>query len=124
MSADESAATRATIQQFHAAFNEHDVEAIMELMTEDCLFENTYPPPDGQRYEGADAVRGFWVRLFAESPHAYFEVEDIGAGEDRGFLCWCYRWIDGDGKRGHVRGVDIFRVRDGKIAEKLSYVKG
>jgi hypothetical protein len=25
---------------------------------------------------------------------------------------------------GSVRGVDVFRVRDGKVAEKLSYVKG
>ena len=29
-----------------------------------------------------------------------------------------------DGTPGHVRGVDVFRVRDGKVAEKLSYVKG
>jgi hypothetical protein len=32
---------------------------------------------------------------------------------------WRYRW---DG--GHVRGVDVFRVRDGRVAEKCSYVKG
>jgi hypothetical protein len=25
---------------------------------------------------------------------------------------------------GHVRGVDVMRVRDGKVAEKLAYVKG
>jgi hypothetical protein len=25
---------------------------------------------------------------------------------------------------GHVRGVDVVRVRDGKVAEILSYVKG
>jgi hypothetical protein len=25
---------------------------------------------------------------------------------------------------GHVRAVDVLRVADGKIAEKLSYVKG
>jgi len=25
---------------------------------------------------------------------------------------------------GHVRGVDVFRVRDGRVAEKLCYVKG
>ena len=24
----------------------------------------------------------------------------------------------------HVRGVDVMRVRDGKVSEKLSYVKG
>ena len=33
---------------------------------------------------------------------------------------WIYRWSD----QGHVRGVDIFRIEDGRIAEKLSYVKG
>ena len=32
---------------------------------------------------------------------------------------WCYSW-----NGGHVRGLDLFRVRDGKVAEKLSYVKG
>jgi hypothetical protein len=37
---------------------------------------------------------------------------------------WRHRWIDQAGTRGHVRGVDLFRVRDGKVAEKLSYVKG
>ena len=36
-----------------------------------------------------------------------------------GMQRWRYEW---DG--GHVRGVDVFRVRDGKVAEKLSYVKG
>ena len=32
---------------------------------------------------------------------------------------WRY-YFDG----GHVRGVDVFTVRDGRVAEKLSYVKG
>jgi len=34
-----------------------------------------------------------------------------------------YSWVK-DGTRGHVRGVDVFRVRAGLVAEKLSYVKG
>jgi hypothetical protein len=29
-----------------------------------------------------------------------------------------------DPRTGSVRGADIFRVQDGKVAEKLSYVKG
>ncbi len=32
---------------------------------------------------------------------------------------WRYDYGDG-----HVRGVDLFTVRDGRVAEKLSYVKG
>jgi hypothetical protein len=37
---------------------------------------------------------------------------------------WRHRWIDQAGTPAHVRGVDLFRVRDGKVVEKLSYVKG
>jgi steroid delta-isomerase-like uncharacterized protein len=117
--------TFSIIQHFHDAFNRHDVDAIMALMTEDCIFENTYPPPDGLRYEGQAAVRTFWEKLFAaDSPQAHFEVEDIFTTDDRGVIRWRYRWISADGSTGHIRGVDIFRVRDGKVAEKLSYVKG
>ena len=107
------------IQAFHDAFNRHDVNAIMALMTDDCVFENTSPAPDGERYEGQAAVRGMWERLFTASPDAYFEIEDIFAAGDRGVIRWRYDWGSG-----HVRGVDVFRVRDGKVAEKLSYVKG
>jgi hypothetical protein len=37
---------------------------------------------------------------------------------------WRYEWADAAGKKGHVRGVDIFKVKNDSICEKLSYVKG
>jgi ketosteroid isomerase-like protein len=43
---------------------------------------------------------------------------------DRAIVRWVHRWVREDGRWGHVRGVDLFRVRDGRVAEKLSYVKG
>ncbi|HEX5692705.1 MAG TPA: nuclear transport factor 2 family protein [Roseiflexaceae bacterium] len=112
------------IHQFHAAFNRHAVDEIMALMTEDCVFENTYPPPDGARLEGADAVRAYWHELFQQSPNADFAVEEVFACGERAVLRWRYSWLASDGSAGHIRGVDIFRVRAGKVAEKLSYVKG
>jgi hypothetical protein len=39
-------------------------------------------------------------------------------------LRWRFTWSEPDGSPGHVRGVDVLRMRDGKVAEKLSYVKG
>ena len=119
----ESDATLAVIERFNAAFNRHDIDGVMALMTDDCVFESTRPPPDGERFEGADAVRGFWERFFARSPQARFETEEIFATGDRCVARWIYRWVR-EGEVGRVRGVDIFRVRDGKVAEKLSYVKG
>ncbi|MEZ4705896.1 MAG: nuclear transport factor 2 family protein [Caldilineaceae bacterium] len=124
MSDAASEATLATIQRFNAAVNTHDVDAVMALMTPDAVFENTYPPPDGERFVGAAAVRGFWADFFGASPNAAFTTEEIVACGERAFVRWWYHWTDAQGNRGHIRGVDIFRVRDGKVAEKLAYVKG
>ena len=115
--------TLATVYRFNDAFNRHDVDAVMALMTDDCVFDNTRPLPDGERIVGQTAVRAFWVEFFRRSPHARFETEEIFAVGDRGVVRWTYHWVK-DGKPGRVRGVDIFRVYDGKVAEKLSYVKG
>ena len=111
------------VERFNAAFNRHDVDAVMALMTEDCVFDNTRPRPDGERFEGQAAVRRYWQEFFSRSPAARFETEELFAAGDRCVVRWTYHWVR-DGVPGRVRGVDLFRVRDGKVAEKLSYVKG
>jgi steroid delta-isomerase-like uncharacterized protein len=109
---------------FNEAFNRHDVESMMALMSDDCLFENTSPAPDGAAYSGKEAVTQFWHDFFRQSPEAHIDIEEIFGYGDRCVMRWRYRWEDAAGQRGHVRGVDVFRVRDGTIREKLSYVKG
>ncbi len=118
-----TATTLAAVARFNAAFNQHDVDGVMAAMTEDCVFENT-PPPDGERYVGGAAVRAFWEGFFRDSPRAHFEEEECFAAGDRAIVRWRYTWGAGDDQSGHVRGVDLFRVRDGKVAEKFAYVKG
>lgn len=118
-----SDSTLAAIERFNDAFNRHDVDGVMNAMTDDCIFENSYPSPDGLRIEGTEAVRSFWEKFFASNPDAFFEAEDIFAAGDRCTVRWIYRKTK-EGKPWHLRGVDVFRVRDGKVAEKLSYVKG
>lgn len=120
----ETAATLAAARRFLDAFGRHDVDGVMAAMVDDCVFENTWPPPDGERHVGRVAVRGFWERFFRENPSAAFETEEIFAAGPRCVVRWLYRWRNANGSAGHVRGVDVLRVRDGKVVEKLSYVKG
>ena len=108
----------AAVERFDRAFGAKDVDAVMAAMTPDCVFEDT-SPPDGARHVGADAVRAAWEKLFAASPDAVFTTEEIFEAGDRVVARWRY-----DYGGGHVRGVDVFTVRDGLVAEKLSYVKG
>ncbi len=112
------------INKFNEAFNRHDIPAIMALMTDDCKFDNTYPAPDGELFEGQEAVRRFWEEFFQSSPDATFTSEEMFTAGDRCVVRWRYDWTNSDGSRGHIRGVDVLKVRDGKVAEKLAYVKG
>jgi ketosteroid isomerase-like protein len=110
--------TLGALDRFNKAFDAQDLDAIMAAMTPDCVFEDT-GPPDGGRHIGADAVRSAWTALFTSSPDGTFTTEEIIPAGNRVVVRWRY-----DFGNGHVRGVDIFTVRDGLVAEKLAYVKG
>jgi ketosteroid isomerase-like protein len=115
---DEATVASAAVSRFDAAFGAKDVDAVMATMTPDCVFEDT-SPPDGRRHVGTAAVRAAWEALFAEAPEAVFTTEEVVVAGARVMARWHY-----DFGGGHVRGVDLFTVRDGLVAEKLSYVKG
>jgi ketosteroid isomerase-like protein len=115
--------TRKTVDQFNQAFNRHDADSLAKLLTEDTVFEDTSPAPDGRRIEGKSAVVDFWRGWFARNPDARFEAEDVFVSDNRAVVLWTYHKMR-NGQPWHLRGVDIFTVRDGKIAAKLAYVKG
>jgi ketosteroid isomerase-like protein len=108
----------AIVDAFGAAWGAHDLAATLALITNDCVFESTEPGPDGTRYDGHDAIRKAWQPIF-DDKQAVFQAEETFAAEDRVVQRWRYSWAGG-----HVRGVDVFRIRDGRVSEKLSYVKG
>ncbi len=108
----------AVVEQFGTAWGNHELDACLAMVTDDCIFDATGPPPDGTRCEGKDAIRTAWQPIF-ENRASNFEAEETFAAGDRVIQRWRYSWGDG-----HIRGVDIFRVRGGLVAEKLSYVKG
>ena len=112
------------VLEFNEAFNRHDVAGMMQLMSEDCVFENTDPAPDGSVYSGKTAVTRYWQVFFHDSTHAHIEIEELFSLGLRCIMRWRYEWVNLEGNKGHVRGVDIYQVKDGLIFQKLSYVKG
>jgi hypothetical protein len=108
----------AVVEAFGRAWADHDLDRALSMMTDDCVFDATGPAPDGTRHAGTDAVRRAWQAIF-DDPDSRFEPEETFAAGDRVVQLWRYTWAGG-----HIRGVDVIRVRDGLVAEKLSYVKG
>jgi hypothetical protein len=106
------------VEVFGMAWAGHDLDAALAMVTDDCIFDATGPAPDGTTSIGVNAIRAVWTPIF-DDPNSRFEAEETFQAGDRVVQRWRYQF-----EGGHVRGVDLFRVRDGKVAEKLSYVKG
>jgi uncharacterized protein (TIGR02246 family) len=111
-------AIRAVVDEFNAAWGNHDLDAAVALITDDCIFDATGPAPDGTPYKGRDAVRAAWAPIFADVA-ARFTTEDSFVGDDRFVQTWRY-----DFAGGHIRGIDVIELRGGRISAKISYVKG
>jgi ketosteroid isomerase-like protein len=115
--------TRRVIDRFNEAFNRHDADALALVLTDDTVFEDTSPPPDGRRIEGKAAVLEFWRQWFSHNTEAVFDAEEVIVSGDRAVVRWVYR-KPRNGQPWHLRGVDVFTVRGERVAAKLAYVKG
>ena len=109
------------VLEFKDAFNNHDVDGMTALMSKDCIFESIEPSPIGEVHTGKDAVMEFWQAYFTIYPNVKMEVEELFGMGDRCILRWKHLYDERHNR--YMRGVDIFRVKDGLISEQLSYGK-
>jgi SnoaL-like domain len=79
------------------------------------VFEATSPAPDGQRHVSHAATSAAWKPIFGDVT-SRFTVEDSFTAGDHVVQRWRYDWGGG-----HVRGIDVFTVKDGKVTEKIAY---
>ena len=121
----ESAVTVEFLDSFAAAFNRHDLDAIMAHMTDDVVFDVSVGPERwGRRHVGQADVRQGIADVFAIMPDGQWEEARHFVAGDRGVSEWVFRGTKTDGTRVEVNGCDLFTFRDGKIAVKDSYRKG
>lgn len=108
---------------FYEAFNRHDVPAMMQLMTDDCVLESASPAPDGAIYAGKEAVSRYWEDFFRTTSQARIEAEEVIGFGMRCVAPWRCEWTDAAGNRVLVRGVDLFEEKAGLLSKQRSYVK-
>ncbi|MDB5655622.1 MAG: hypothetical protein JWQ94_3235 [Tardiphaga sp.] len=116
--------TITTLENFAAAWNAHDIDALMSFMTDDCVFES-HAGPDiaGTCFRGRDEVRRGFMRAWQLYPDASWNDARHFVSGDRGASEWIFTGTDKDGQAIEVAGCDLFRFRDEKIAVKNSFRK-
>jgi steroid delta-isomerase-like uncharacterized protein len=112
------------LERFADAWNRHDLDALMSMMTDDCTFEaSAGAEVNGQRNEGTRAVRAAYAAVFETFPDAHWANPRHFIAGHRGVSEWTFTGTRKDGTRVEVTGCDLFTLRDGKIAIKNSYRK-
>lgn len=112
--------TSEVIEQFNAAFQQHDSALLEAIVAKNCVIENTQPAPNGELLVGREACLTNWQGL-AAARDTHFDLEEVFVAGDRAIIRWCYWW--GEGESHSVRGINLMRVRDGQIVEAMGYVK-
>jgi ketosteroid isomerase-like protein len=109
---------------FADAWNRHDVDALMSMMTTEPVFEaSSGNAVDGERHVGFEAVRAAYLAVFALYPDAHWGSPRHFVRGNRGVSEWTFTGTLKDGKRVEVNGCDLFTFRNGKIAVKNSFRK-
>jgi ketosteroid isomerase-like protein len=112
------------LERFADAWNRHDLDALMSMMTSDGVFEaSAGAEVNGQRSEGRQAVRAAYALVFETFRDAHWANARHFVAGDRGVSEWTFTGTRKDGTRVEVTGCDLFTFRDGKVAIKNSYRK-
>lgn len=112
---------RALVDRFFDAWARHDLDAAMACMAEDSVYDEF----NQKLWQGRAAVReGFLPQFRGDYGDIQFQVEDLFLDDEaqQALARWrcVFQW---KGTRRAWRGLDILRMRDGLIAEKLTYAK-
>lgn len=109
---------------FNKAWNDHDIEALMGFMIDDCVFYAVGGPDKmGAIHRGTQAVRKAYESAWLNIPDAqwkdgaHFITGEHGVSEST--FCGTAK----DGSPIEARMVDVFTFRDGKIAVKNAFRK-
>ncbi len=112
------------LASFNRAWGDSDLNALMDLVSEDCVYAASVGPEPGTTYVGRDEVRRGFTELLA-----YEEDCEEGRGGpiyihgNRGFCEWSYRLPQADGSRVEVRGCDFFEFEGNRIRRKDAFIK-
>jgi steroid delta-isomerase-like uncharacterized protein len=108
---------RALVERYNDAWNRHDVDAICSMHTDEMVFENHTA---GERAAGDEVARHI-ASIFANWPDLAFEARRLYATPDLAVCEWTASATRSDGEKLSWPGVDVFPIRDGRIARKDVY---
>lgn len=124
MNINEDAGNRLLVEHIDA-WNAHDLDRLMELFADDCVFDASGGTSvHGQRFDGRGPVRDAFASVFDRMPDAHWgDGQHYTLGPDHYVSMWKLTGTLSDGSWLEVDGCDFLTVEDGLITRKHSFRK-
>jgi len=111
------------LDSFARAWSRRDIDTLMALVTDDCVYSASVGPEPGQTFVGRDAVReGFLALLAYDAAGKALEGRTVLLG-DLALAEWSYELRDAAGHVRPIRGCDIIEFSDTRICRKDAFRK-
>jgi ketosteroid isomerase-like protein len=121
---DDATVSEATAKAMLAAFNAHDLDAVMDFFADDCSLDMPRgPDPWGRRCIGKAAVREGLASRFKGLPDVRYSEDRHWVSGNMIFSEWLLTGTTPQGVAVKVRGCDHYEFRGGKVVRKDSYWK-
>ena len=111
--------TEARLMEFAAAWGSKNLDVLMQLFTEDCIYKASVGSEPGTTYTGQAAVRSGVEAMMAHDYGSRSEISNIHVSGDVGFWEWTYSFPDGR----VVYGCDLFEFVGDKVRVKNAFRK-
>lgn len=109
------------VQSLSDAVNRHDLDAMVRCFAPD--FVNETPAHPARSFRGNDQVRRNWAQIFGGVPNLEAEIVDSATSGDTVWTEWEMRGTRVDGAPHLMRGVSIFKVREGVFSSVRFYLE-
>jgi ketosteroid isomerase-like protein len=114
---------RKTLETFAQAWAEKNVDALLQLMTDDCVYGSSVGPEPGRTYKGKSAVRAGILSMFAHDDGTVSSVSNLRIGENHAYWEWHYSIATEQATPARRHGCDLFLFEGEKISLKQAFRK-
>jgi uncharacterized protein (TIGR02246 family) len=119
-----SGMTLERLTDFFAAWEAHDVDAVVSFFAPDgAYYASVGPDDEGTSFRGIDEVRRGVAAFLATYPDAHYTDTSVTLMGDKALAQWTFQGTTTDGRKVKYRGVDVLEFSGDRIRVKDAYRK-
>ena len=111
------------VHRFDEAWQRRDIEMLMSLVADDCVYDASVGQGPGTEYAGKAEVRRGFLQMLSYDASSDSQGRLVMVDHLHALVLWTVTQTTDSGATVDIRGCDVFEVREGLIRRKDAFRK-